>query len=537
MKEKSLALVAAIFLAACSATSARGVIDSASLLRDLYDLGTLPILTDGRCRQFSSHNREGASFQIGNRTYYEPNVDRAHFLSLSEKGEAVLAEMKGPGAIVRIWSANPEGILKIYLDDAPEPVIAMPFQDFFTDPKLQPIRTTSSGGWISYYPIPYAKSCKVVVENPGRLFYHVNYQTYSPGTNVKTYTVQLDPAAWKELEDTLSVWRNLRKLPETSRPDALGWTKKRSTDETTVNVASGKRADLFLAEGAGCIDDFALTVRGADALSLRQAVIRMFWDGEKSPSVEAPLLDFFGNGFREEDYSSLPFGEQAGRFYCRFPMPFARRARIVVENGSANPLKLRVAVSCRELESLRRNVGRFHAKWRRAMTEERKLYLILRANGRGKFVGCGMTVQGIPRIQTAWNTTGFRYLEGDELIWVDGETEASYRGTGTEDYFNCGWYFRTGPVAQPLHGAPVKDASTFGTGLYRFQIPDYVTYRKDILVEIEHGGVPVCCNYPGAEYSSVAYFYSLEPHSEFFDMPSASSLCLPGRTTQPLAPK
>lgn len=519
--------VAALLVVLCTAMPACAAVDTASLMRDLHDMGTLPILTDTYCRQFSSHNKQGPSHQIGSRTYYEANVDRGHFLSLSEDGKAMLAEMEGPGAIVRIWSARPDGYLKIYLDDAPEPVISMLFKDFFTDPELHPLRTTSSGGWISYYPIPYAKSCKVVVEDPGPLFYHVTYQTYPPTAQVKTYTNQLDAAAREELATLLSVWRNPAEFRRTTRPHALGPVKRWLETENQFIVASGKTAEVFSAEGAGCIDEFAVSVDSSDPVQLRQTVIRMFWDGEDNPSVESPLSDFFGNGIAATEYASLPLGVSPDKFYCRFPMPYATSAKIKIENGSNKPLDIQVSTNGRVLDSLAKSVGRFHAKWRQAITEERKLYLIQEGEGRGKFVGCSMTMQGHLPNPASPNTTGYRYLEGDELIWVDGEDDASFRGTGAEDYFNCGWYFNTGPVAQPLHGCPLKDDRIFATGLYRLHVPDYVNYKKDILVEIEHGGHPVFGNYPGAEYSSVTYFYNHEPHKEFFQMPPASELWTP----------
>jgi len=91
-------LATALALVAASPVFAAVTIDTGSLLRDLHDLGALPILDDSRCRQFSSHNREGATSKIGDRTYYEANVDRGHFLSMSESGEAVLAEIPAQAA-------------------------------------------------------------------------------------------------------------------------------------------------------------------------------------------------------------------------------------------------------------------------------------------------------------------------------------------------------------------------------------------------------------------------------------------------------
>ena len=45
---------------------------------------------------------------------------------------------------------------------------------------------------------------------------------------------------------------------------------------------------------------------------------------------------------------------------------------------------------------------------------------------------------------------GSAFLEGDEMIYVDGEKEAAIKGTGTEDYFNSGWYFNQGEYCRTL---------------------------------------------------------------------------------------
>ena len=60
----------------------------------------------------------------------------------------------------------------------------------------------------------------------------------------------------------------------------------------------------------------------------RQLVLRMYWDGEATPSVEVPVGDFFAVGFGERrDYASLPLTETSGGYDCYWPMPFHRSAR------------------------------------------------------------------------------------------------------------------------------------------------------------------------------------------------------------------
>ena len=67
----------------------------------------------------------------------------------------------------------------------------------------------------------------------------------------------------------------------------------------------------------------------------------------------------------------------------------------------------------------------------------------------GMFSSTDLSVMGI--------AGDISYLEGNEQFFVDGEKRASTLGTGTEDYFNGGWYYNQGRFALPLHGLTVKE--------------------------------------------------------------------------------
>ena len=92
-----------------------------------------------------------------------------------------MMDTDGPGAIVRIWSANPEGTLRVYIDGADKPVIEADEEGPLGGkvPGLpEPIAGERSRGWNLYFPIPYAKHCKVTSDKGG-FYYHVNYRTYA----------------------------------------------------------------------------------------------------------------------------------------------------------------------------------------------------------------------------------------------------------------------------------------------------------------------------------------------------------------------
>lgn len=283
-----------------------------------------------------------------------------------------------------------------------------------------------------------------------------------------------------------------------------------------IAIDAGETATIADIKGAGCISRIWVTVASPDLYALRRAVIRMYWDGESSPSVEAPLGDFFGVGFSEyRHYTALPMGMSSGGFYCYLPMPFSDGAVIELVNESPKQIfAFYYNISYHKFDSLPDDAetGRFHAQWRRETTVAGENYTILEAEGKGHFVGCNLNMQGAKPF-TLW------FLEGDEMIYVDGESHPpAVHGTGTEDYFNAGWYFNKGTFSAPYHGLTIKDRLRSRISAYRFHIEDPIPFTKNIRVTMEHGGTN---DTPGCDYSSTAYWYQLEPHGDNIALPPA----------------
>ena len=286
-----------------------------------------------------------------------------------------------------------------------------------------------------------------------------------------------------------------------------------SSNDTTggnadfIPIKKDQTAVLADIRGAGVISRIWVTISSPDKYFLRRILLRMYWDGEKTPSVEVPVGDFFGTGFEYTHYLSALVGMSSGGYYSYFPMPFSDGARIEAVNETGQGVgAFYYHIDYQQLQSLESNLGRFHAQWRREpRTERGKPYTILEAEGRGQFVGLNLNMQGY-REKQLW------FLEGDEFIYVDGEKVPSIRGTGTEDYFTSGWYFNKGTYAGPYHGLIIKD-DTLNSRIaaYRFHIGDQIPFQKSIKVTIEHGHA----NEELGDYSSVAYWYQTEPHKSF----------------------
>jgi len=301
-----------------------------------------------------------------------------------------------------------------------------------------------------------------------------------------------------------------------------------STDTTGGNndyivVPAGATAVLADIRGAGVITTFWVTIASGDPYFLRRILLRMYWDGERSPSVEVPIGDFFGTGFQYKHYVTQFVGMSSGGYYSYFPMPFGTRARVEVVNETGE--EIGAFYYHLDYQKLSRPpapaVARFHATWHRDIrTTPGRYFTVLEAEGRGHLVGLNLNMQSYDG--------GLAFLEGDEMIWVDGERQPSIRGTGTEDYFNSGWYFNHGEFAAPYHGLILKDDSLGRIAAYRFHVLDAIPFRKSIRAVIEHGDR----NTEIADYSCTAYWYQLEPHRPFPPMLKAS-LRIPLRVEVP----
>ena len=282
-----------------------------------------------------------------------------------------------------------------------------------------------------------------------------------------------------------------------------------------LEIAKGDSAVLLDLAGPGEVRRLWITVASPDRDYLRRIALKMYWDGETNPSVEAPLGDFFGDGFAKKHYTSLLMGESSGGFYCYLPMPFRRHARIVVENGTGKPIDaFYYNIDLVTGLALPRDVATLHAWWNREpRTTSKAPHLIAEAHGRGWFVGTEYDVQ------SAAKNLGF--LEGDEIFTIDGEKRGM--GTGTEDYFNSGWYFDEGPYAGPFHGLIIKNDTLGRIAAYRWHILDRVPFYTSLKVEIEHGTE----NTEVADYATMGFWYQTEPHSPLPPLPPPDARRVP----------
>jgi hypothetical protein len=286
-------------------------------------------------------------------------------------------------------------------------------------------------------------------------------------------------------------------------------------NKDSLTIAAGGTAVLAELKGPGAIHHIWVTI-AAEPFYAGKLVLRAYWDGEAAPSIEAPIGDFFGVGHGlNRNFASLPItcSSEGRARNCYWYMPFGQSARLTVTNeGGQEVPAFYYYIDYRELPALPAGTPAFHAQYRQEFPcVPGRNYTLLEAEGRGHYVGCNLSV-----LQRAMGWWG----EGDDQIFVDGESFPSLHGTGSEDYFSDGWGMRESQ--SPFYGCPLQEED-FQAGakatVYRFHIPDPIPFRKSLRVTIEHGHA----NDRSDFYSSTAYWYQAEPHKPFPVLPAVQA--------------
>ena len=415
------------------------------------------------CRQFSSYDRATVSPE---KPGWFANWDRSMFIRIEENNgrkEYVMMDTDGPGAIVRFWMTFAgencgKGILRIYFDNNPAPTIEGEALGILSGGKLvgDPLCSSVSDstkyemrGHNMYLPLPYTSHCKVTYESanikdPGAktggeaVYYNINYRTYATGTKVATFTMNDIQNNAKTLEEVQSKLqkrdRGLNGLKTKSMP-LIG--KILPNEKISVNINDRK--------AIRCIQ-IKLKAENMEQ-ALRSTVLSIWFDEQKNmevnpPNVCSPVGDFFGTGYQIR-FSNTWYTrvENDGTMTAWRVMPFDQNCRVELLNAGKQEIEAECEITYAPWKWDNRSMH-FGAAWHqftRLQTGERKNnegdggpfdinYVTLK--GKGTYVGDAITM---------FNTEYAWWGEGDEKIYVDGETFPSHIGTGTEDYYGYAW--------------------------------------------------------------------------------------------------
>ena len=221
-------------------------------------------------------------------------------------------------------------------------------------------------------------------------------------------------------------------------------------------------------------------------------------------------------------------------------MPFKKSARFTITNEGDKPTHaVYYNIDWEKHDNLPEDTPYFHAQYRQeyptqsvvteqwqtngeplinnAKTDWNENYVVLEAQGRGHYIG---TTHSLIQNQGDW------WGEGDDVIYIDGKP--TLLGTGAEDYYLGAWCYGGCGINPFGHAYPTFDYLDYGNpvnggdhrgsrwSLYRFHSTSPIPFNKSIKVTLEHGHA----NHRSDTYSSVAYWYQLEPHKPFLALPA-----------------
>ena len=264
----------------------------------------------------------------------------------------------------------------------------------------------------------------------------------------------------------------------------------------------------------------------------RTLILRMYWDGSDTPSVEVPLGDFFACAEYQNyaQVTSLPVCVNPKRaFNCYWDMPFYQNARITIENIYHEKITVYYQIDYHAGEIPEKR-GYFHAQFRRENPlKEKGIYTILdNVQGNGQYVGTYL-FWGV-------NNNGW-WGEGEIKFYLDGDTEfPTICGTGTEDYFCGSWNFDIGGKYQefctPYSGVPkiIRPDGLYSANqrfsMYRWHITDPIYFKEDLKVTIQALGWRSPHRYLQLrdDISSVAFWYQDSICRNFPQLPTFEDL-------------
>lgn len=491
-------LLASLTLFAQTKESGKQPITLENLLTPFYDLSTLPHYETGiYAAQESSYDRTGKNDDGFGGTY--------SFVRKNPDGTLVLFEQEGPGYINRLWTPTPtDDTLDFYLDDTLKPAFSIMYRDLYTGkiyPFVAPLCSNQLGGYYCYLPIPYNKYCKIVMRAQKTMFHQIGYKRFPAHQPVQTFSLNLNSNVRTALERISKLWNNPAVTASDLHPSQTPVTVTRNV----VNIQPGQTLTIYQSTSPGRITGFELITGSAIDTIARAIDLKITWDGEQTPAVYCPLADYFGYAFGKASMQGLLAGSDGKRHYSWFPMPYDRSAKVelVYRKTSYTPasaLQITTRFYTQNLKRDAKHEGKFYANWRRQNpVPQGKPFTMLDVNGRGHLAGSVLQAQGL-------NTGITVFFEGDDSTVIDGELRM--HGTGSEDYFNGGWYALLDrwddAMSLPLSGSLDYSIPLCRTGGYRFFLTDKIPFEKSIFHSIEHGPE---YNLVPSDYTSVTYYY------------------------------
>ena len=516
MQRLLVVLLAQSFVLASCASEA----DEPLPLTDAWSM--LPVLDGVQHREWSSFERGSTGIAL----FAHSNKDFNNFLAVCsseplltfqhadqngpceppQRGYLIAQDDDGPGVVSRMYfTAGPlappstatfrDEVLRIYVDDQPQPFYEGKLSSWRGgDPTFRvPLARYTSGALVSYLPIPYEKRLRILLDDlrPDSMYYYQigAHQRVRPAESRETLAFLAD---------------NAGQVPG----GALSRT--RYVDQPFA-IAAGQGVDVVALERSGTLQLSSFSYFGADESVGRDVRLQLFWNGAKHPSLDLPLETLFAGRHKLRGFRTLPMlvDLAGGRttLTITLPMPYKRGARVRLHNAGQVPHTVQARIEGTN-QVPAGPFGELRATW----LEQHGPFTPLRRfratnfRGRGKFIGVMMFIDGRGKADGA-TPHPVSFLEGDATTIVDGH---SFQGTGTEDYFNAGFYFQDGQYDSPFSALVRLDANlekgTSEVTAVRWHVfEDAIEFEQGFELRFEYGSYePLAAHH----YAALGFYYA-----------------------------
>lgn len=483
-----------------------------SLLNEMGDRGFLANYPDPSYHLYQTSSWDREELKGKNSKGWFANKDYDNYIRKETNGkrtEYVIMDARGPGAITKWWIPQigllGNRIVRIYIDDNPKPVIEenyeklingssfvkWPFAFFSSDEKdarfqySMPVGFPKQIGADFYLPIPFSKACKVTLDD-SVFYYNIDYRIYKPGTKVSSFSKQ-------EYNDNIVLVNSIaHKLLATNNVFTAPF-------KNAGNIKRYQSIKIDLPLGSHAINGIYLKINSRNNKQMnRAAVLQIIADGKQT--VWSPVSEFFGGGVyaRPVKNRNIEVTED-GWMISDWVMPYNKSAQIVIKNYGDESINAELKASV-ENYKWNENSMYFHADWHEeAPLREPKFkdWNYIEITGKGEYVGDVLTVYSTPK---AW------WGEGDEKIYVNGESFPSQLGTGLEDYYGFAWglanYFNSPFISMPSRDARGKDNWSGYSTVSKMRLLDDIPFDTSLKVDVE-AIIPE----PGVSYSVTCFWY------------------------------
>lgn len=255
------------------------------------------------------------------------------------------------------------------------------------------------------------------------------------------------------------------------------WNRDRNRD--AKQLVAGTTVVVADIEGPGVIRQIHSTRHFPTEIFARGIVLEIRFDDAEEPAVLCPLADFFGDGCNGAGVNfTTPLIECApGSYNCYIPMPFRKRAQVLLRNDTDRNATNYSYVEWERLPEWNPCYGYFHATFARRsfrLTRDTDI-TFFEIRGRGQFLGRQYSI-----VTDEPTFNNFEYvMEGNNEVDIDGQARVlDY--LGSEDSFTFSWGFQE-PFSGLRAGMPFIDkGKPHRLSLYRFHDHMPIPFEKQL---------------------------------------------------------